>query len=68
MLTVPSSSSKQQTVIARNVVTIRMPGEKTHRVLHQKPSGCYFPSDAGDSHPSANVQSSTTQDLRGSKG
>ena len=68
VLTVPSSSSKRQTIIARSVVTIRMPGRKANGTLPHKSSGYYFPSDTEDSHPSANIQGSTTQDLKGSKG
>ena len=56
VLTVSPSRSKQQSVIARSVVIIRMPGEKSYRALPHKPSVYYFPSDTGDSHPSVNVQ------------
>ena len=64
VLTEPSRN-KRQTVIARSVVSPRLPGEMTYRSISHKPSDYYFPSYTGQSQPSDTSLLDTDQDLKG---
>ena len=41
------SSNKQQTIIARSIVTNRLPSERAYRSIPHKPSRYYFPAYTG---------------------
>ena len=64
VLTEPPSN-KRQTVIARSVVTPRLPGERAYRSIPLKPSGYHFPTYTGQFQPSDPSILGTDQDLRG---
>ena len=59
------SNGKRQTVIARSVVTPRLPGKRANRSLPHKLTRYYFPTYSGQSQSSVNSSLDIDQDLRG---